>query len=97
MGRGTFCETDVGRSSDPTNISEGLSMNALTVCPNFGTRSIAPTFLYASLSVSIDRMQTTISGLHAYGCGNAHFFLVFGEQKETRESEEKAKVSSNVL
>jgi hypothetical protein len=72
-------------------------MNPPRMCPNCGTEAIQPTFLYATLSVSFDSMQCNISGLHAFRCDKAHFFLVFGDQKAIEEPDSEAKGSSLFL
>ncbi len=61
-------------------------MDVPRVCPHCGTESIEPTFLYATLSVSFDQINCTIPGLQAYRCDNAHFFMIFGNQKDAAES-----------
>jgi hypothetical protein len=66
-------------------------MDAPTMCPHCGSESIQPVFLYATLSVSFDRMHSTISGLHAYRCDNTHFFIVFGARKDIEESDGEAR------
>jgi len=72
-------------------------MTAPKMCPHCGTESIEPTFLYATLSVSFERMQARISGLHAYRCDNTHFFIVFGDQKDGEEPDEDIRGSSLVM
>ena len=79
------------------NDREELSMNGPRVCPTCGTDSIEPTFQYATLSVSFGSMPCTISGLHAYRCNNAHFFIVFGNQGTPKESEPNERGSSLFL
>ena len=72
-------------------------MNPPRMCPNCGTEAIQPTFLYATLSVSFDSMQCNISGLHAFRCDKAHFFLVFDEQRDLEQSDVGANGSSIFL
>jgi hypothetical protein len=72
-------------------------MKAPRVCPNCGTELIEPTFLYATLSVSFDRMQCTISGLHAYRCDNAHFFIVFSGRENLEKPDAKLQGSSTFV
>ena len=72
-------------------------MNAPRMCPHCGTEAIQPTFVYATMSVSFDGMPCQVSGLHAYRCDNAHFFLVFGNQKDIQEPDSGAKGSSLFL
>jgi hypothetical protein len=72
-------------------------MSAPRMCPHCGTESIVPTFLYATLAVSFDGMQCTISGLHAYRCDNTHFFIIFGDQKGVEESVGETQASSIFL
>jgi hypothetical protein len=62
-------------------------MNAPKMCPSCGTESIEPTFQYATLAVSFDRMHCTISGLHAYRCNENHFFIVIGGQADLEKSD----------
>jgi hypothetical protein len=69
-------------------------MSAPRVCPYCGTESIEPTFLYATLAVSFDGMQCTISGLHAYRCDNTHFFIIFGDQTSVEELDGESRASS---
>jgi hypothetical protein len=61
-------------------------MSAPSICPHCGTESIEPTFQYATLSVPFDGIPCTISGLHAYRCNNAHYFIVFGSQAALGEA-----------
>src|ERR1035441_10421725 len=68
---------DLGRKSDPTKVSKEPTMNSPRMCPHCGTELIEPTFVYATMSVSFDGMPCQVSGLHAYRCDKAHFFLVF--------------------
>ena len=42
-------------------------------------------------------MPCTISGLHAYRCNNAHFFIVFGNQGTLKKSEPNERGSSLFL
>ena len=83
--------------SDPTNVFEEPTMNPPRMCPNCGTEAIQPTFLYATLSVSFDRMQCNLSGLHAFRCDNFHIFLVFGDQKDVEKSNAEPRGSSIFL
>jgi hypothetical protein len=72
-------------------------MNAPRSCPSCGTESIEPTFLYATLAISFDRMHCTISGLHAYRCDKSHFFIVIGDQADLTKSDEEPRGSSLFL
>jgi hypothetical protein len=72
-------------------------MNAPRMCPHCGTELIQPTFVYATMSVSFDGMPCEVSGLHAYRCDNAHFFLVFDEQRVLEQSDVGANGSSIFL
>jgi hypothetical protein len=60
-------------------------MNTPRSCPSCGTESIEPTFLYATLAVSFDRIHCTISGLHAYRCDKAHFFILIGDEADVEK------------
>lgn len=65
-------------------------MSAPSVCPHCGTESIEPTFQYATLSVAFEGIPGTISGLHAYRCSNAHYFIVFGSQAASGQAKPNA-------
>jgi hypothetical protein len=69
-------------------------MNAPKMCPSCGTESIEPTFLYATLAISFDQMQCNISGLHAYRCDNAHFFILIGGEADVEKPYAEPKGSS---
>ena len=69
-------------------------MEAPRVCPQCGTESIEPTFQYATLSVSFDQMQCNISGLNAYRCDNAHYFIVIGGSEKLEKSDANREGSS---
>jgi hypothetical protein len=78
-----------------TYIFEGLLMTAPKLCPHCGTHSIKPTFLYATLSLSFDRINSKISGVHAYCCDTGHFFIVFGAEKDVEEPDGEARGSED--
>jgi hypothetical protein len=67
------------------------------MCPTCGNESIELTFLYATLSVLFDGMPCTISGLNAYRCDDAHFFIVLSSRGSLEKSEANRKGPSIFL